>query len=212
VEAGGEGMTLADKQLLEDAFGCEAVSRYGCTEHLMMGKSNPGGATMTLYDDDLIYEFFADHSLVTNLFNSTLPLIRYRMSDILRPLPVQDPTTPYVVIDSLVGRTEKVPVFINQDGVDDFISPHTVNEIFIAGVARFQMRLVNKAHFQFAVCLDPALNTAQRASAVAATERRLRELLNQKLMSNVTFAVVPVDDLPLDPRTRKFRLIVDASA
>jgi hypothetical protein len=29
-------------------------------------------------------------------------------------------------------------------------------------------------------------------------------------MSNDLFAVVPVDDLPLDPRTRKLRLIVDA--
>jgi phenylacetate-coenzyme A ligase PaaK-like adenylate-forming protein len=212
MEAGGEGMTLEDKRILEEAFGCTATSRYGCTEHLMMGMSNPDGATMTLFDDDLTYEFFDDHSLVTNLFNYTLPLIRYRISDILRPITPQNPSSPYIVIDSLVGRTEKVPAFLNRDGEEDFISPHTINEIFVAGIVRFQMRLIDKTRFQFAVILDSALNAQQRAEAVAATERRLREVLDQKQMNNVTFEVTPVDDLPLDVRTRKFRLIVDALA
>jgi len=211
INAGGEGMTLADKALLESAFGCEATSGYGCTEHLIMGMSNPGGATMTLYDDDLIYEFFDDHSLITNLFNYTLPLIRYRMADILRPVEQQNPASPHTVIDSLVGRTEKVPTFINQDGEEDFISPHTINEIFVAGVERFQMRLVSKNAFQFMVCLNPALDMEKKAEAISATERRLHELLSQKRMGNVTSTVVPVDDLPLDPKTRKFKLIVDAT-
>jgi hypothetical protein len=74
------------------------------------------------------------------------------------------------------------------------------------------MRLVSKTSFQFAVILDSALSAQQQADAVAATERRLRELLNQKQMDNVTFEVAPVGDLPLDLRTRKFRLIVDALA
>jgi hypothetical protein len=128
----------------------------------------------------------------------------------LRPIKQDNPTSPYIVIDSLVGRTEKVPIFINRDGVEDFVSPHTINEIFVAGVVRFQMQLIDKTKFQFMVCLNGALTDAQRAHAIAATEHRLRELLDQKLMSNVTFAVVPVDDLPVDAKTRKFKLIVDA--
>jgi hypothetical protein len=111
-----------------------------------------------------------------------------------------------------VGRTEKVPAFLNRDGEEDFISPHTINEIFVAGLVRFQMRLIDKTRFQFAVILDSALNAQQKADALAATERRLREVLDQKQMNNVTFEVTPVDDLPLDVRTRKFRLIVDALA
>jgi len=132
------------------------------------------------------------------------------LSDTLRPIEQSNPTSPYILIDSLVGRTEKVPEFINRDGMEDFISPHTINEIFIDGVVRFQMRLVSKTSFQFMICLDSKLNASQRAAAIAATEHRLRELLDQKRMSNVTFAVVAVDDLPVDPKTRKFRLIADA--
>jgi phenylacetate-CoA ligase len=212
MNVGGEGLTLADKAFLESTFGCEVVSGYGCTEHMMMGLSDPDGATMTLFDDDLVYEFFDDHSLVTNLFNYTLPLIRYRMSDILRPIAPQPTSSPYIVIDSLVGRTEKMPMFVNRDGAEDFIHPISVVELFIAGVTRFQMRLIDKTSFQFAVCLDPQLDAVQRAGTLAATEKRLREFLEQKLMSNVTFTVLTVADLPVDPKTGKFKLIVDAVA
>jgi phenylacetate-CoA ligase len=60
------------------------------------------------------------------------------------------------------------------------------------------------------VCLDSALDATQRAAAVAGVQGRLREILDQRLMNNVTFAVVVVDDIPVNPRSRKFQLIVAA--
>ena len=80
---------------------------YACTEHMMLGISNPDGDTMTLMDDNLMFEFYEDHSVITNLFNYTLPLIRYRMSDIMRP--VSAPEARRIVIQNLVGRTEQMP-------------------------------------------------------------------------------------------------------
>jgi phenylacetate-CoA ligase len=203
----GEAMTLADKAVLEEAFGCQASSAYVCTEHLMMGSSTPSGQTMILYDDDLIFEFMDDHSLITNLYNYTLPLIRYRMSDILRPL-AHSSVPPYIEIESLIGRSELVPMFLNRDGLEDFVSPHTINEIFIAGVSQFQMQVVDTTRFRFLACLDPALTTLQRTATLTALSHRLRDILNQKLMDNVQFEVVVVDEIPLNPRTRKFQLIV----
>jgi phenylacetate-CoA ligase len=209
IGTGGEAMTLADKAVLEEAFGCEASSGYGCTEHLMMGSSTPGGRTLILYDDDLMFEFMEDHSLVTNLYNYTLPLIRYRMSDILRPV-VNSSVSPYIEIESLIGRNELVPMFVNRDGIEDFISPHTINEIFVAGVSQFQMQLVDRTHFRFLVCLDTALTPQQREAALATLSARLRELLNQKLMNNVQFEIVVTEQIALNPRTRKFQLITNA--
>jgi len=150
-----------------------------------------------------------DHTVVTNLFNYTLPLIRYRMADILRPV---DPGkhAPFLVIESLVGRNELQPMFKNRDGVEDFISPHTINEVFVAGVTRFQMQLTGDTSFRFMVCLDSQLGANEREACVAAVQRRLREILSRKLMDNVQFDVVATDDLPVNPRTRKFQLIVDA--
>jgi hypothetical protein len=100
------------------------------------------------------------------------------------------------------------PTFVNRDGIEDFISPHTINEIFVSGVARFQLRLRSRTHFKFHVCLDAASNSAS-AEVLRNLTARLQDILAQKRMDNVTFEIVVVDDLPLNRVTRKFQLIVD---
>ena len=97
---------------------------------------------------------------MTNLFNYTLPLIRYRMADTLLPIPSEE-HAPYLVIENIVGRNELLPRFKNRDGVEDFVSPHTINEVFVAGVTRFQLHLTGDAEFRFMICLDPALDAAR---------------------------------------------------
>lgn len=212
IAATGETCTRSDMEFLKACFGAEVTSAYGCTEHLALGASDPGGETMTLNDANLIFEFHEDHSLITNLFNYTMPLIRYRMSDILIPVPLNDPDDKRLVIRNVVGRTEKVPTFVNREGVEDFISPHTINEIIVAGAARFQFRITGKSSFRFLIVFDPALDEAGRATTLAGVRAALDHILAQKGMSNVTFEVAPVDDLPVDTRTRKFKLIVDDRA
>ncbi|MBI1358967.1 MAG: hypothetical protein GC155_01655 [Alphaproteobacteria bacterium] len=207
IAATGETVTQADMAFLKSAFACEVTSAYGCTEHLGLGASNPGGDTMTLNDANLIFEFHEDHSVITNLFNYTMPLIRYRMSDIL--IPVGDADAHPLVIRNLVGRTERVPTFINSEGQTDFISPHTINEIFVPNVLRFQLRLTGPDSFRFLVILDPSLDEPGHAAAIAGVEKRLKEILDQKGMLNVGFEVAAVEDLPVNLQTRKFQLIVD---
>jgi phenylacetate-CoA ligase len=209
VAASGEMVTKADMQTLSAAFGNAAASSiYACTEHMMLGVSNPDGETMTLTDDHLMFEFYEDHSLITNLFNYTMPMIRYRMSDIL--LPVSAPGSRRIVIQNLVGRSEYMPNFVNGGGATDFISPHTINEIFVQGVTRFQMQLTGPSSFRFPICVEPQLDLKARAAAAAAVEARLREILRQKGLDNVLFEVPIVADIPINERTRKFQLIVQA--
>lgn len=207
VIATGEMVTASDLQFLSQSFaGTRALSIYACTEHMMLGISNPDGNTMTLLDDNVMFEFHEDHSVITNLFNYTLPLIRYRMSDILRP--VSAPQARRIVIQNLVGRTEQMPVFVNAAGARDFISPHIINEIFVKGVTRFQMQLTGPSAFRFLICVDAGLDDAERATAAAGVRARLVEILAQKGLSNVAFEVQIVADIPLNQRTRKFQLIV----
>lgn len=207
----GEATTAADRAFLEQTFACSLSNTYGCSEHLGMGGSPPGETNIVLYDDDLMFEFHQDHSVVTNLFNYTLPLIRYRMADILRPVDAHH-HAPYLVIESLVGRNELQPVFRNRDGEPDFLSPHTINELFVPGLRRFQMHLTGEDEFRLLVCLDAGLDVPTRSATLDAVAQRLRGILAQKRMDLVRFAVEEVDDLPVDPVTRKFRLIVDRRA
>jgi phenylacetate-CoA ligase len=207
VLASGEMVTKSDIDYLASAFrGATVSSVYACTEHMMLGVSNADGETMTLTDDNVIFEIYEDHSVITNLFNHTMPLIRYRMSDILRP--ISEPGAARIVIHNLVGRTEQMPIFVNSAGVKDFISPHTINEVFVEGVTRFQMQITGPASFRFPICVDAALNEQARSAAAAGIKARLREILLQKGLGNVSFEVPIVADIPLNERTRKFQLIV----
>jgi phenylacetate-CoA ligase len=203
----GEVTSASDLALLSATFGAKAYSVYACTEHGVLGLSDPGGETMTLTDDNLIFEFHEDHSIVTNLCNYTLPLIRYRMSDILHP--VSAPEARHITIRNLVGRSEYMPRFRNSAGAMDFISPHTINEIFVRGVTRFQLQLTGPASFRFPFCVEPGLSQAERDLAAAGINARLREILQQKGLGNVDFEAPIVEQIPLNARTRKFQLIVD---
>ncbi len=56
------------------------------------------------------------------------------------------------------------------------------------------------------------MTAEQKAIALAGVKKRLLEILAAKRLDNVQFNVVETDDLPVNPRTRKFQLIVDAGA
>ena len=209
IAATGEMVTKEDILYLSDSFaGVSVVGLYACTEHMMMGVTNADSETMTLTDGNLIMELFDDHSVVTNLFNYTMPLIRYRMSDILRP--VSAPGEHPIIVENLVGRSEQMPNFRNAAGTMDFISPHTINEIFVKGVTRFQMQITSATSFRFPVCVEADLSEDQRIAITRGVEQRLLDILRQKGLENVHFDVPIVADIPVNPVTRKFQLIVEA--
>ena len=210
IQIGAEPASASDIAELKADFGAAAIFNiYGSSEHLVMGISKDPAAGMTLFDDELMYEMHEDHIVVTNLFNFTVPLIRYRMSDILRPMSTASSKLPYLEIESIVGRSEIVPMFTNDDGDTDFISPHVVVDIFVPGVLRFQLHWLGPTSFRFVACLDSGLTPAQRQGCVMGLQQQLQAMLDVKRMRNVKFDVELVEDLPVNTKSRKFQLIVD---
>jgi hypothetical protein len=59
---------------------------------------------------------------------------------------------------------------------------------------------------------SPAPDEAGQRAALSAAEACWSDLLAAKEMDNVTCRIVLVDDLPLDPKTGKFRLILQDAA
>lgn len=209
IHSSGEPLLDTDREIIERAFGRCVRNQYVSSEHMFMGMKEPGWRSMRLLEDELIFEIHPRHTLVTNLFNRALPLIRYRMNDVLSP--VQDEEhRPYRAISEIVGRVEQSARFLNQNGTMDAISPHTINEIMIPHVRRFQLRVTDNENFTFFVVFHAGATEMERAEAHASATAKLRAILRQKHMNNVNFNVLVCDDLPHDPLTRKFRLIVDA--
>ena len=202
-----EPLPQACRELVVRAFGPVLRNMYACSEHLVLGLREAASDTMRLVEDDLILEIHPDHTIVTNIFNRVLPLIRYRMSDVLR-LADTNAHYPYRAAAEVVGRVEQAAKFVNRHGVEDTISQIVFVELIIPGARRFQVRITSSTSLVVAVVLAPGLGADGGRKAVEAVSSRLTAILKLKEMDNVTYSVVFEDDIPVDPKTNKFRLIV----
>ncbi len=204
---GGEPLLPEVRALLEQTFKVRVSNAYASSEHLYMGLTLPGSDGMHLMEDDLIFELHSDHTCVTNLFNETMPLIRYRMDDVLVPDTTSQGRVPFIKIKDIVGRSEDALVFTNRHGQEDFIHPIVIVELIIPGLNAWQIVLEGPASFRFRARFEAGLSAAEQD----ATEERIRTAMNallaEKEMQNVTFKVERVEELKIDPHTGKFRLV-----
>ena len=208
MSSSGEAILAADRTIIERAFGGCLSNMYACSEFMFLGVQEAGSPTMRLFDNDLIFEPGPDHTLVTNTVNRVLPLIRYRLDDVLVPAAPRDGERRF---HGIVGWMEQAPTFVNAVGERDRISFHTINELLIPNARRFQMRVTGPDRFRLLLELEAGADPTRTTMARLAAERALRAALAAKGLTNVGFAIELVDSIPVDPRTGKFKLIVPAA-
>jgi hypothetical protein len=131
------------------------------------------------------------------------------MDDVLQAMPDTDWYLPYTRVKGLVGRMEQALVFTNRNGIEDFICPIIVVELHVKNLRRFQIRLLSRSSFLFRACLEKDLGEREREEVFRDIRIKLQEILSQKEMDNVTFDIEEVDDLQVDQKTGKFRLITN---
>ena len=115
--ATSEPLTGEARALAVRAWGLEPENFFGSTEGLM-GWAAPGDENLTFNDDHVIVEPVDAHGhpvgpgetaqrlLITNLFNHTLPLIRYELTDELTVAPRGD--WPFFRATKIEGRADDV--------------------------------------------------------------------------------------------------------
>ncbi len=206
--SGGEPLQSEVKAYLQRVFQVPVLNSYASSEHLHMAMSLPGSDGMFLMEDDLMFELQPDHTCVTNLFNESMPLIRYRMDDVLVPELVPDPRYPFTKIKEIVGRSEHALVFTNRYGVDDFIHPIVIVELIIQGLNGWQIVIESKTAFRFRARFEPNLSAEECEATKARIREKLQGILAEKNMDTVTFEIESVAALEIDPHSGKFRLVV----
>jgi len=206
--ATAETVTKDDLIFLNKVFPTSHVmSLYASSEHGNMGRSNRDKETMSLFDDKLIFEFFEDHTLVTNLCNYTMPLIRYKMSDVL--VPISEKNTYPTIAKNLISRTETKVYFKNSVGDTESFTSFITRRFYVKGVSKFQMQVTSDTSFRFPICLESHLTKEEKSEAIKKVENNLVELLHKKNLDNVSFDVFVVKEIPVNKKTRKFQLIID---
>jgi hypothetical protein len=110
------------------------------------------------------------------------------MDDVLAPRRDEQGTLPFTKVDVL-GRCEHTPIFINERGEKDFVSPHTISEFFVENVRRFQLKVEGPTACSFRICLKPGLGETERERSINEVRERFGVLLAQKEMRNVDYRI-----------------------
>lgn len=207
---GGEPLLPELKVYLERIFKVPVMNAYASSEHLYMGMTLPGSEGMHLMEDDLMFELNEDHTCVTNLFNDTMPLIRYRMDDVLVPDRNAKSIYPFTRVKDIIGRYEDALIFTNRHGKDDFIHPIVIVELIVEGLNAWQIVIESKTSFRFLARLEDGMRVEERQATHERIRHRMSVILDEKEMSNVRFEVEEVASLAIDPHSGKFRLVVRA--
>jgi phenylacetate-CoA ligase len=208
---GGEPLLPEVKAYLERVFQTPVRNAYASSEHLYMGMTLPGSDGMHLLEDDLIFELKVDHTCVTNLFNDVMPLIRYRMDDVLVPDLNGPSIYPFTKVKEVVGRREDALLFTNRHGREDFIHPIVIVELIVSGLNAWQIVLESKTSFRFRARLNAGQTAQERQATCARIRHQMNAILAEKEMNTVRFEIEQVESLAIDPHSGKFRLVVRES-
>lgn len=100
IEVTGEQMFLNQRKLIESVFSCPVVNQYGCQEVDFLSYECEYGS-MHAWTNNLLLEVIKDGNIVppgvhgelviTSLTNTLMPLIRYRLGDIVTMIPSECP-------------------------------------------------------------------------------------------------------------------------
>ena len=199
----GEGGSKKDRKLIIDAFSAEFINSYGISECLIagIGKDEYGG--IALSEDLTYFEIKDDHVLITNLFNKTMPLIRYRLNDYLKISDRSPRGFPFTVVDDIIGRDELVIWLKNKFGKLDFIHPILIAEFYVKGLNQHQIIYHDENSFDFLAIINE-----EEREVVNHIKEKINHILKQKDMDNVKFDVKIVDKLNIDKKSGKFKLVI----
>ena len=200
----GEGVNQKDKEYITKIFNTSMSNLYGFAECVVcgFGKDEYGG--IYFMDDISLIEVKENHILLTNLFNKTEPIIRYRIDDYVKIKNDEKKILPFTLVEDIIGRVEFVIWFENNEGEMDFIHPLVFTDFYVKGLDKLQIAIKSKTSFEFRAVIT-SNNTEEIKKNIA---KKLDTLLSEKKFTNVKYEIKIVDNLSVDKKTGKFKLIV----
>jgi phenylacetate-CoA ligase len=213
-----EPLSAGAKAMILEAFGIAITDSYGMGECLALSNGCPQGHGMHLQADWAILEV-VDHRnrpvppgqpgekvLLTNLYNTIQPFIRYEVTDVVTISPDPCPCgSPLPLILRVEGRTDEV-VWIREGDRYRTVHPYVFVDVLdrIPEVGLYQIRQTGRNQFIIQAAPAPG-RTLQREALEKALEQGLREF---GLADLIELEVEPNEDLAPDPKSGKLKRII----
>lgn len=196
----GETLTASMVNEFMTLRSTKTVDLYASAEHLMMGWRTLPDKGLKLCTWDLIFEFEENRTLVTNLSNHTMPLVRYQLDDVLTPMGEGR--------WRIQGRCDKSLEIVNIHGELQSLHGLLFSGFSVPNLQQYQIEQFGSTSLLFRLCVsDQALIT----ETIDETKKHLKRILDKRELSLEQWCFEVVDSIPINPKTKKFDLIVERS-
>jgi phenylacetate-coenzyme A ligase PaaK-like adenylate-forming protein len=218
--SGGEYLSDAAREAIEEAFGAVVVNEYGASECMSIGFSCPRGALHVNADWVLLEPVDRNYRptppgepshtvLLTNLANRVQPIIRYDLGDSMMASGGACACGSALPVIHAEGRRDDVLALRARDGSLVRLSPLALTTVVEDATTCHPFQLLQTAPDCIALRLASDDPLARRAGLHAASRALLAYLARQSL-DNVS--VVVDDALPMcDVRSGKLREVIAVS-
>jgi phenylacetate-CoA ligase len=219
VTAGSEPLTAQARQTLQAAFPqARVLETWAATEHVALAVSCPHGH-LHLNTDAAIIEpvdaedrrvpvgVWSERVLITNLLNTTQPLLRYRLDDRVRlddGACVCGSPLPRVEVE---GRTDDT-IHLDDGEVMQAHTPIPLETALLGLPGLRQFAIVHERQNELRVSVVAAVDVPGDVVVAGVTTRLQAYLAEHGLQERVVLAVGAVDALPRNARSGKLRQIM----
>jgi phenylacetate-coenzyme A ligase PaaK-like adenylate-forming protein len=209
-----EPLSPENRRLIQQAFGVPPRNNYGCSEGGVMGYECRYGR-MHINADWIIFEpvdvghnlvpasQLSDHTLITNLANRVMPIIRYELGDRVTPSAQRCACGITLPVVSVEGRTDEILRFKSPRGELVAVLPLALWSVLkeTPGVLRFQA--IQTSPEDLKIRLEPK-DPGTCEEVWKRVYVNVREYLGKQGLENVS--IVRAKEPPMrDPRSGKFR-------
>ncbi|PRR81055.1 phenylacetate--CoA ligase family protein [Clostridium vincentii] len=212
----GEVLNDHMRSEIKNAFGIEPINLYAASESLGMASECQEHNKLHLFTDLYKFEVVdkelkpvlpgnSGNLILTNLFNYTQPLIRYRMNDeVILDDNLCECGSPFPILKSISGRQDEFLWFEKSDATREFIHPSIIRGSYVDGVDKIKVIQTSMNSL-----LIKAISNGKEENIINNIKIKINEILQSKgLDKDVTFSVEIVSKLENDKKTGKYKLIV----
>lgn len=198
----GESLGSNLREFLEDTFHCPVVNFYGASESIAMGVEINNQDGMYLFDDLNYIEIEENEIYLTNLYNFTQPIIRYKLTD---NLVINREDTTFTNVSSIVGRNEDILWFKNKNGKEEFLHPLAIEGFCVDGMLDYQFIQESSNDLKMIIELtdEKYKNNIKKEMKI-----NMKKIFEINHIDNVNFSIEFVEDILPDDRTGKKKLVV----
>lgn len=211
-----EVLTESIRNNIKEAFKINPINFYAASESIGMACECEDYHGMHLFNDLYCFEVVdknlkvlpngqSGNLLITNLFNYTQPLIRYKMNDeIILDNKACKCSWPFPLMKTIAGREEDFLWFEKADGSKAYIHPLVMAALFVEGLKKFKVIQTSMNSIKMQVIIGN-----DKEKITKSIHHKMYEVLQEKELENVVKVTIEeVTELENDKLTGKFKLIV----